>query len=219
MSGGETEYYFQNGAPWYERPVAFIKDMPHEPYLVSLYRRNYNNFPNYQRAIQGNGLDNVTKSFPARIGEVLEIVWYLVGGSQYGDVYPHAWHAHGDHYYDCGTGLGTYDPMANKARLLERHGRIITSNLYRQDPSAVTPVPGKVFTWRAMRLRVQNPGMWMIHCHLLFPMLMGLQTGWVFGELEHLTPLPAHLVRGYLSYGGSAYGNATFAPRVLHYWH
>ncbi|XP_055350961.1 uncharacterized protein LOC129597444 [Paramacrobiotus metropolitanus] len=222
MTGGDTEFYFQNGAPWYEKPEPFIPDVPKEPYLVSLYRNRTNYFPDYQRAVQGNGLDNVTKTFPAKVGEVLEIVWYLVGGSRFGDVYPHAWHAHGDHYYDCGTGLGTYDPVVNEAKLLARHGRIITrdtSNLYRPDPSTVAPEPGKVFTWRAMRVRVQNPGVWMIHCHLLLHMLMGMQTVWVFGELKDLTPLPAHLVEGYLTYGGSAYGNASYAPRVLHYWH
>lgn len=30
--------------------------------------------------------------------------------------------------------------------------------------------------WRAWRLRVEQPGVWMVHCHILLHMIFGMQT-------------------------------------------
>ncbi|XP_055344067.1 uncharacterized protein LOC129592127 [Paramacrobiotus metropolitanus] len=217
-SMGIGAFFEQSGSPWFETITNTM-----EPYLVSLYRNNTANFPNYERALANGGFDPVTKTFPAKMGEVLEIVWYLIGNNFTGTVESHPWHMHGDHFYDCGTGNGTYDPVANEALLVARHGRITqrdTSNLYRPAPSdQQTLGPGAVYSWRAMRIRVQNPGVWMIHCHALQHMIMGMQTVWVFGDVNDVTPLPKDLVDGYFTFGGAAYGNASRAARVLHYWH
>ncbi|XP_055354086.1 uncharacterized protein LOC129599788 [Paramacrobiotus metropolitanus] len=214
-----NSHFEQDGLPWYE-------NTPMEPYLVTLYK-NATKFPDYERALQNGGFDNVTRTFPAKIGEVLEIVWISVGrtGPDFlaGVVFTHPWHAHGGHYWDVGTGTGAYDPVTNEARLRARHGRTITrdtSNLYRPSVSAEqTMGPGAPYTWRAMRIRVQNPGVWMIHCHALQHMIMGMQTVWVFGELADLTPLPVNVVEaGYLTFGGQAYGNEVRPATVMHYW-
>ena len=37
--------------------------------------------------------------------------------------------------------------------------------------------PGADMGWRAWRLRVTEPGVWMIHCHILQHMIMGKQLG------------------------------------------
>ena len=45
-----------------------------------------------------------------------------------------------------------------------------------------------------------------------------MQTVWVFGNASEIfgnVPLPD--LTGYLTYGGSVYGNATYDPLVLHY--
>lgn len=60
---------------------------------------------------------------------------------------------------------------------------------------------------------------WMVHCHILQHMVMGMQTAWVMGNASEIThgTLP-DLVAGYLTYGGDAYGNATYDPFVTHYY-
>jgi hypothetical protein len=35
---------------------------------------------------------------------------------------------------------------------------------------------GTISAWRAWRLRIDHPGVWMIHCHLLTHMVWGMQT-------------------------------------------
>ena len=204
--------WVQNGYPWFE-------NTPKEPYLVSLYKNEARYFPDYNAALANGGFDPKTRTFPAKIGEVLEIVWQNLGNTQTGTVETHPFHAHGDHFYDIGGGAGVYDPVGNEARIRNRVlAKRDTTNLYRTPPPE-TLRPGAVYSWRAWRIRVQNPGVWMIHCHILQHMVMGMQTVWVFGEPSDLTPLSPEQVAGYLSFGGSAYGNASYAPRVIHYWH
>ena len=47
-----------------------------------------------------------------------------------------------------------------------------------------------------------------------------MNTVWVVGnytELTEIWPKPPY-ISGFLQYGGSAYGNETYDPRVLHYF-
>jgi FtsP/CotA-like multicopper oxidase with cupredoxin domain len=88
-----------------------------------------------------------------------------------GSVDAHPFHAHGAHYYDLGSGNGTYDWEENEERIrgLEL-ARRDTTMLYKY---AEHTTPGVDMGWRAWRLRVQEPGVWMIHCHILQHMVMG----------------------------------------------
>ena len=49
--------------------------------------------------------DPVTYTWPAKIGEVLEIIWVNTGSLVHdnGGVDYHPFHAHGGHYYDIGS--------------------------------------------------------------------------------------------------------------------
>lgn len=100
--------YKLNGYTWNEGLI-------HEPYLVSLYKDGGSNWPSMERAIQNDGLDPVTYAFPARMGEVLEIVVQGTGSEGNGTE-THPWHAHGAHYWDLGSGPGVYDREANEAK-------------------------------------------------------------------------------------------------------
>jgi hypothetical protein len=61
----------QNSAPWTE-------SFPQIPYLVALYEREAEVIPSYNVAIaNGLGIDPRVGAFPARIGEVLEIVFKI----------------------------------------------------------------------------------------------------------------------------------------------
>ena len=47
----------------------------------------------------------------------------------------------------------------------------------------------------------------------------GMQTVWVFGDAVDITgQVPEPYVSGYLTYGGSAYGNETYFPTVNHHF-
>lgn len=149
--------------------------------------------------MQNNGIDAVNRAFVAEIGEVLEIVLQNTGADASG-LDAHPWHAHGAHYYDIGSGNGTYDPIANEAKLAGTHPiKRDTTMLYRYGMKTGN---GTDQGWRAWRLRVDQPGVWMIHCHILQHMIMGMQTVWVMGnETEVLGKVPRPDVEGYLTVG------------------
>ncbi|OQV23350.1 L-ascorbate oxidase [Hypsibius exemplaris] len=216
VNGTKKVMWHQNGAPWFENSVP-------EPYLVSLYKNSKSAFPDYENALKHGGYDTKTKTYPAKLGEVLEIIWQNVGNTQSGTVETHPFHAHGDHYWDAGCGTGSYSETVAEAMLQDRmrYGGPIkrdTTNLYRTPP-ATTTTPGAIVSWRAWRLRVRNPGVWMVHCHIVQHMMMGMQAVFVFGGKNDLKPLTKEQAALYLEFGGQAYGNATYSPRVVHFWH
>lgn len=154
--------WLQNNLPWNEGVRA-------EPYLVSLYKKDNSSYPDMTRALANNGIDPNTTAFPAQIGEVLEIVIQNTGADKGGlDVHP--WHAHGGHYYDLGAGNGTYNATENEIKLAGNPPvKRDTTMLYKY---AETTINGTDVGWRAWRLRVKQPGVWMIHCHILQHMVM-----------------------------------------------
>lgn len=200
--------WLQNGYDW-------VQTLPQAPYLVDIYTGKLDPAETYHRAIsRGNGFDNVTRTFPAKMGEVLEIVWQNRGTVNNGGVDAHPFHAHGRHYYDIGGGDGLYNATANEERLrtyqpIQRD----TSVLYRYRKETEPLAPSG---WRAWRIRVTNAGVWMYHCHILQHMVMGMQTVFTFGDRGDILAQMGPVDPGYLTYGGSAYGNATWAPRVQH---
>lgn len=158
-----------NGLNWNElvaRPV---------PLLVDIYLRGEVAVPSYELAMANRGWDPTTKSFPVEVGEVLEIVFQNTGSlvNNNGGVDVHPFHAHGQHYYDLGSGNGTYDAVVvDEARAAANYTPVKrdTTMLYRY---ATSTTAGAAAGWRAWRIRVTDPGVWMIHCHTLQHMVMG----------------------------------------------
>lgn len=185
------------------------------PYLVALYLDEKTYLPDLQRALANKGVDPVTGTFPAEIGEVLDIV-IQNSGSTGGTLDMHAsFHAHAAHYYDLGSGNGTYNVTENEIRLAGTKPVLRDSTVLYKYGTKIAP--GANAGWRAWRLRVTEPGVSMIHCHILQHMIMGMQTVWVFGNSSDLMRVPAPMVQGYLNYGGSVYGNETHHPDVVHF--
>ena len=213
---------------WRDNNVSWTEDAtdplehatPPVPYLVALYLNETAYIPNYLMAVANGGLDPRTKSYPAKLGEVLEIVLQNVGtrtydGSAGGGLDTHPWHMHGRHYYDIGAGEGAYDPAVAEEKLkgttpVQRD----TTMLFRY--SATTGV-GEVHGWRAWRVRVEDAGVWMAHCHILQHMAQGMQTPFVFGDMKDIVTVGIPEVQGYLTYGGDVYGNSSHAPTVIHF--
>lgn len=162
-----------NSTTWAQDNSSWIESFPTEPYLVSLYKNDGLEFPSLDRALKHQGIDPITKVFPASIGEVIEIIIQNTG-SDAGSVDVHPFHAHGAHYYDLGSGNGTYDHVANEEKIKGLDlARRDTTMLYKYTEKTT---PGEDMGWRAWRLNVTEPGVWMVHCHILQHMVMGMYT-------------------------------------------
>jgi L-ascorbate oxidase len=157
--------------------MTLIDTARHKPVLVDIYERGQDAIPNYEAGVANWGWDPVTKLFPAKLDEVLEIVIQNTGSQYppaYGIVESHPFHAHGQHYYDVGSGPGRYDAEANNAKLAALNYKPVkrdTTMLFRYGDGKVAP--GEPAGWRAWRMRMHQPGVWMIHCHILEHMIMG----------------------------------------------
>lgn len=159
-------YWAQNGNNWTD-------DEARTPMLIDLYKRGDAAMPNHTRALENNGWDPETRFWSAKTGEVLEIIIRNTGSlvKNAGALDIHPFHAHAGHFYDIGGGNGTYDPVANEVRL-QNYEPVLrdTTMVYRYGTKGN---PGQAMSWRGWRLRVTDPGVYIIHCHILQHMVMG----------------------------------------------
>ncbi|EQK99814.1 L-ascorbate oxidase [Ophiocordyceps sinensis CO18] len=207
--------WVQNGFAWKEDVQAAANQVP---YLIEIYTGS-RDAPNYTLALEHGGFDPGSKTFPARVGEVLDIVWENNSGVT-GNFDVHPMHIHGEHAWDLGSGNGTYDAKENEARFDDfTPARRDTTLLYRYTPKGQ---PETTAGWRAWRVRVtkDNIGTWMMHCHVAQHIVMGMNTVWVFGDEQDIKgrfPV-APFSEGYLEFRGNAYGNSNRDPKVNHYF-
>jgi len=74
---GNTFIWRANGDQWNSStPEVTPGDAP---YLINIYNKGPSAIPDFQKAIKNKGWDPVTYTWPAKVGEVLEIVWYNTG--------------------------------------------------------------------------------------------------------------------------------------------
>ena len=140
------------------------------PYLIDAYVNGKT--PDYDAAMANYGWDPNSLGFPVQIGEVIDIVWQQtnIGARRNYDYHP--MHAHGERYWDLGSGSGEYDPVANEQRFEGYHPpQRDTTVLYSYGDSQ----EGSSSAWRAWRIKVtkENAGAWIMHCHILHHMVMG----------------------------------------------
>lgn len=214
--------------PWTEQ-------YPTTPYLVALYENKTNVLPNYTYALEHGGFDKRVRAFPGKLGEVLDIVIQVRGLNVTSAPDVHPFHIHGRHVWNLGSGNGSYPGKhANEKRLRKAGITPVlrdSTMLFRPWLNAPRHAPAG---WRAWRLKVSEPGAWLLHCHTLAHMIMvsgilllnnawliqmqGMQSVWVFGDEADILKVPKPMVEGYLSYGGGAYGNTTHVPCAVHHY-
>jgi FtsP/CotA-like multicopper oxidase with cupredoxin domain len=102
---------------------------------------------------------------------VIEIIIQNTGADSRG-LDAHPFHIHGAHPWDLGSGNGTYNAKANEAKWKASKGSPIlrdTTVLYRYGTLTKN---GTDMGWRAWRLKITEPGVWMLHCHILQHIMM-----------------------------------------------
>ncbi|CAL9117810.1 unnamed protein product [Musa textilis] len=97
----------------------------------------------------------------------------------------HPLHLHGYNFFVVGQGFGNYDPVNDPAKF----------NLV--DPVERNTIGVPASGWVAIRFLADNPGVWLMHCHIEAHMSWGLRMGWLVlnGRLpnQKLPPPPSDL--------------------------
>ena len=155
---------------WDQNNLTWTETTPSVPYLVSIYEQGEAAIPDYNYSVANGGWDPKTKAFPAKIGEVLEIIIQNDGGPT-GGFDQHPFHFHGRHFWDIGTGNGTYDAAENEKKLAGyTPATRDTVWVYRW---LAQGADFEKLGWRGIRVRVTDAGVWMFHCHILQHLIMG----------------------------------------------
>ncbi|KAK1285599.1 Laccase-12 [Acorus calamus] len=97
----------------------------------------------------------------------------------------HPIHLHGYDFYILVEGFGNFEPKTDNAKLNT------------VDPPLLNTVALAVNGWAMIKFRADNPGVWLMHCHLDVHITWGLAMALLVedgvGELQPLQPPPADL--------------------------
>ncbi|KAL2488609.1 Laccase-3 [Forsythia ovata] len=97
----------------------------------------------------------------------------------------HPIHLHGYHFYVVGQGFGNFNPNRDTARF----------NLI--DPPVRNTINVPVGGWAVIRFVADNPGVWLMHCHIDSHLTWGLAMSFLVengpGELQSVVPPPPDL--------------------------
>ena len=94
----------------------------------------------------------------------------------------HPFHLHGHHFWVLGAGLGVYSPTN-----LTQTSTLNLVNPVLRDTTTL-PAGG----WTLIRFVANNPGIWPLHCHLLWHHYMGQQLVFQEGEPREWAPPPTN---------------------------
>ncbi|KAG6489160.1 hypothetical protein ZIOFF_050420 [Zingiber officinale] len=155
------------------RPHVYRADFPEEP----LFFYNFTGTPPNNTFVE-HGTRAVRLPFNTSVEVVLQGTSVLGAES-------HPMHLHGHNFYVVGRGFGNFDPVDDPSRF----------NLV--DPVERNTVGVPVGGWLAVRFRADNPGVWLMHCHIDAHLSWGLRMTWVVddGPLpnQKLPPPPSDL--------------------------
>ncbi|CAO3664944.1 unnamed protein product [Rhizopus stolonifer] len=131
--------------------------------LLDQVRKN----PNYGK-LSSDGFSVRHQTYPVNLGETVDIVFQSMRGSN-GLCVAHPWHTHGFSHYLLAEGEGDYDHS--------QHGNVTTYHKpLRKDVSMQYPAPVNGTMpcgWTKVRVHMNNPGVWAVHCHITGHMVQG----------------------------------------------
>jgi laccase len=162
-------------AHYHHVPGVFTPDFPSYPPVF--YDFTSQNIP---RALWQP--ERGTRLYHAKYGAVVQIVFQDTGIFAAEE---HPMHIHGYHFYVLATGFGNYDPRRDFAKF----------NLL--DPPSRNTIGVPVGGWAVVRLVADNPGVWLVHCHIDAHLTGGLAMALLVEdgktELEATVPPPYDL--------------------------
>ena len=122
---------------------------------------------NYTVSVESSSVANAgavgVSVIRANKGQVIDIV--LQNSNQPSDT--HQWHMHGHSYWVIGQGEGVFNPDVDVPKF----------NL--KNPGLRDTVTNWPNGWTAIRVTMNNPGVWFFHCHILPHLQMGMAVGLV----------------------------------------
>lgn len=125
-----------------------------------------------------------TKLFKLKYGSRVQIV---MQDTSIVTVEDHPMHLHGYHFYVVGSGFGNFNPNRDPANF----------NLF--DPPQRNTIGTPPGGWVAIRFVADNPGIWLMHCHLDSHLAIGLAMSFLVengvGPSQSVIPPPADLPR------------------------
>ncbi|KAJ3682872.1 hypothetical protein LUZ60_013099 [Juncus effusus] len=162
-------------AYYFSTPGVYTDDFPPKPPIIFDFTAN-NISQSLLQPVQG------TKAYTVKFGSVVQIVFQgtnIVGGEE------HPMHIHGYQFYVLATGFGNFDPESDSDKF----------NLV--DPPERNTIGVPVNGWAVVRFVADNPGVWLVHCHidahLTWGLAMVLIVGNGEGESQSLLPPPLDL--------------------------
>ncbi|GLT68508.1 hypothetical protein SLA2020_407300 [Shorea laevis] len=123
-----------------------------------------------------------TKLFKLKYGSRVQIV---LQDTSIVTTEDHPMHLHGYHFYVVGSGFGNFNPTRD------------TANFNLIDPPQRNTIGSNPGGWVAIRFVADNPGVWLMHCHLDSHFGLGLAMAFLVengvGESQSVIPPPADL--------------------------
>ncbi|KAI0241603.1 hypothetical protein L0F63_005315 [Massospora cicadina] len=114
-------------------------------------------------------------TYTTHVGERIQVIIQHFASNNTG-CEPHPWHFHGHSFYVVGSGEGLYDPTLHNPRIeaklkLSPKLPVLRDTLITQ---VIQPNPASTTCgWYAIRYLADNPGDWLMHCHITPHLIMG----------------------------------------------
>ncbi|KAG9141895.1 hypothetical protein Leryth_009266 [Lithospermum erythrorhizon] len=153
-----------------------------------VYTTDFPENPPFEFNYTGNPPSNI--SMATRETRLVELAYgtsvqVVIQGTSVVTPETHPFHLHGFDFYVVGRGLGNFDPIKDTPMF----------NLV--DPSKRNTVNMAPGGWVAIRFVADNPGVWLMHCHLEIHSSWGMEMAWVVRDGERqdqkLPPPPLDL--------------------------
>ncbi|KAJ1699075.1 hypothetical protein LUZ63_007587 [Rhynchospora breviuscula] len=162
-------------AYYFDVPGIYTEDFPPEPPIIFDFTGN-NISQSLQQPVQG------TRVYRLKYGSIVQIVFQgtnIVSGEE------HPMHVHGYQFYVLATGFGNFNPDVD------------TEKFNMVDPPERNTIGVPVNGWAVIRFVADNPGVWLVHCHIDAHLTWGLAMAFIVengeGEDEKLLPPPFDL--------------------------
>jgi FtsP/CotA-like multicopper oxidase with cupredoxin domain len=197
------EEYFLHFAPD-DRVNGFVWRYPQQPFLMWYAQQKALGIPESEQVpflkpcslskCALNGQCECNFHLHIGLGSVVQITLYNQGiGGEAGDYNSHPIHMHGHHFHVIKQGWGSYDPETGIMRESNKDlgckwNRLCNQNTWKNSSWSHGRVPGLNLNnpvmkdtvilppgaYIVIRFKADNPGWWMIHCHILLHHVRGM---------------------------------------------